>query len=93
MPEGHTLHRLAGALDVAFSGTAPLVTSPQGRFTEGAALLSGRAVERAEAYGKHLFVRFAGDGQLLLLLVLINYSYILKFQKQAVKLLFPYQKI
>ena len=39
MPEGHTLHRLAGALDAAFAGTAPAASSPQGRFVEGAALL------------------------------------------------------
>lgn len=61
MPEGHTLHRLAGALDHAYAGTAPHVTSPQGRFAEGAALLSSRLVEGAEAYGKHLFVRFEGE--------------------------------
>ncbi|SRR5580765_902618 len=61
MPEGHTLHRLASALDRAFAGTRPSVSSPQGRFVEGAALLSGRLVERAEAWGKHLFVTFEGD--------------------------------
>ena len=61
MPEGHTLHRLASALDRAYAGTSPLVSSPQGRFVEGAALLSGRPVERAEAWGKHLFVTFDGD--------------------------------
>jgi endonuclease-8 len=61
MPEGHTLHRLASALDRAFAGTHPEVTSPQGRFIEGSALLSGRLVERAEAWGKHLFVTFEGD--------------------------------
>ncbi len=61
MPEGHTLHRLASALDRAYAGTAPVVTSPQGRFVEGAALLSGRLVEGAEAWGKQLFVTFEGD--------------------------------
>lgn len=61
MPEGHTLHRLALTLDAAFAGTTPQVTSPQGRFTEGAARLDGRKVEHAHAWGKHLFVEFAGD--------------------------------
>lgn len=61
MPEGHTLYRLAGALHYAFAGTAPQVTSPQGRFAEGAALLDGHTVELAESYGKHLFVHFTPD--------------------------------
>jgi endonuclease-8 len=61
MPEGHTLHRLATALDQAFAGHPVRVSSPQGRFTESAALLDGRTVERAESWGKHLFVHFAHD--------------------------------
>ncbi len=61
MPEGHTLRRLAQALDAAFAGTTPVATSPQGRFTEGAALLNGRAVVAASAWGKHLFVEFQGE--------------------------------
>lgn len=61
MPEGHTIHRLALTLDRAFAGTRPRASSPQGRFTDGAALLDGRLVERAEAWGKHLFVTFEQD--------------------------------
>lgn len=61
MPEGHTLHRLALTLDRAFAGTAPQVTSPQGRFVEGAALLDGLTVEQARAWGKHLFVTFEDE--------------------------------
>lgn len=61
MPEGHTLHRLAATLDRRFAGTAPEVTSPQGRFADGAALLTGRVLEEAQAWGKHLFLTFAGD--------------------------------
>lgn len=61
MPEGHTLHRLAGALDRAFAGTRPRVSSPQGRFVEGAALLDGLLVERAQAWGKHLFLTFEAE--------------------------------
>ena len=72
MPEGHTLHRLAQALDSAFAGTAPLVSSPQGRFTDGAALLNGREVLRATAWGKQLFVEFAGDQWLSVHLGLIG---------------------
>ena len=61
MPEGHTLHRLAQALDAAFRGTSPAASSPQGRFEDGAALLDGREVVAASAWGKHLFMEFAGD--------------------------------
>lgn len=58
MPEGHTLHRLATRLDDAFAGRPVRASSPQGRFAESAALLDGRVLETAEAYGKHLFVTF-----------------------------------
>lgn len=61
MPEGHTLHRLALTLDRAFAGTRPRASSPQGRFVDGAALIDGRLLERAEAWGKHLFLVFEGD--------------------------------
>ncbi len=59
MPEGHTLHRLATALDDAFAGHPVRVSSPQGRFAESAALLDGRVLEGAESWGKHLWVHFA----------------------------------
>ena len=42
MPEGHTLFALARDLHEAFAGTTPEVTSPQGKFDDGAAELSGR---------------------------------------------------
>lgn len=61
MPEGHTLHRLARDLNRLFAGHAVRASSPQGRFADGAALLDGRVLEKADAYGKHLFVRFEGD--------------------------------
>lgn len=61
MPEGHTLYRLARELDAAFGGEEVRVTSPQGRFTEAAALLDGHRVESAESAGKHLFVHFDHD--------------------------------
>ena len=60
MPEGHTLHRLANQQDAAFRDRVVAVTSPQGRFANGAALLDGRRVERVTAYGKHLFQHYEG---------------------------------
>jgi len=60
VPEGHTLHRLAATLTEHFAGERVEVSSPQGRFTESAALLDGTVLETAEAWGKHLFVRFEG---------------------------------
>lgn len=61
MPEGHTLHRLAESLHRAFAGEEVIVSSPQGRFAPGAALLDGLVLDHAEAWGKHLFVEFAGE--------------------------------
>lgn len=61
MPEGHTLHRLALDLTAAFAGRRVRVSSPQGRFAEGAALLDGGTVLGAEAWGKQLFVELAGE--------------------------------
>ncbi|MGI9156054.1 MAG: Fpg/Nei family DNA glycosylase [Marmoricola sp.] len=61
MPEGHTLHRLATALDAAFGGREVRVSSPQGRFAADAALLDGEPLVTAESAGKHLFVEFSGE--------------------------------
>jgi endonuclease VIII len=61
MPEGHTLYALARDLHSAFSGTHPEVTSPQGRFTDGAAQVSGRELVGATSRGKHLFLEFDGE--------------------------------
>jgi endonuclease-8 len=72
VPEGHTLHRLAQSVDAAFAGTTPAVSSPQGPFAEGAALLDGRQVVEATAYGKHLFVEFDGEAWLNVHLGLIG---------------------
>jgi endonuclease-8 len=62
MPEGHTLHRLAGELSAAFGGRPVRVSSPQGRFVDAAAMLDGQVLEHAEAWGKHLFLGFP-DGR------------------------------
>jgi endonuclease-8 len=47
-------------------------SSPQGRFAEGAARIDGRVLERTDAYGKHLFHRYAGAGWLHVHLGLIG---------------------
>lgn len=60
MPEGHTLHRLAGELRDRFGGRVVRASSPQGRFAEAAALLDGTRLIDAQAWGKQLFVEFDG---------------------------------
>lgn len=72
MPEGHTIHRLAADLSAAFAGTSPQVSSPQGRFADGAALLDGHILERVDAWGKHLFVDFSAERRLHVHLGLIG---------------------
>ncbi len=46
------------------SGSAIEVSSPQGRFSAGAARLDGRICRAVEAYGKHLVYRFEGGDAL-----------------------------
>lgn len=60
MPEGHTLHRLARLHQRRFGRTAVVVSSPQGRFADGAAAVSGHIFKRASAWGKHLFHHYDG---------------------------------
>ncbi|MCW2500519.1 MAG: Formamidopyrimidine-DNA glycosylase [Frankiales bacterium] len=64
MPEGHTIHRLAREHAAVLQGQPVALASPQGRFASGAALLTGRVLERVEPYGKHLFYVFEGDALL-----------------------------
>lgn len=61
MPEGHTVHRLADAFRAHFVGDVLRASSPQGRFEEGAAVLDGRRLLQAEAYGKQMFLLFDGE--------------------------------
>ena len=62
MPEGHTIHRAARDHHQIFAGQKLNVLSPQGRFTEGASLLTGQLCLGVEAFGKHLLYRFnSGD--------------------------------
>lgn len=60
MPEGHTIHRLARQHRELFGRAQVTASSPQGRFEEGAAAISGRVLTRVEPYGKHLLYRFEG---------------------------------
>ncbi|WP_405459615.1 Fpg/Nei family DNA glycosylase [Streptomyces sp. NBC_00101] len=62
MPEGHTIHRLAADHRERFAGRPVRVSSPQGKFAEGAALLDGRVLDEADAHGKHLFLGFGAGG-------------------------------
>ena len=59
MPEGHTVHRLARTFAELFAGQVLAVSSPQGRFTAGAALLDGSRLVASRAWGKQLFLGFA----------------------------------
>lgn len=58
MPEGHVIHRLADEFTRIFGTHRLHITSPQGRFATEAALVDGSRLERAEAFGKHLFLHF-----------------------------------
>ncbi|MEV7283990.1 DNA-formamidopyrimidine glycosylase family protein [Streptomyces sp. NPDC093252] len=58
MPEGHTIHRLAQDYRAAFAGRPVRVSSPQGKFSDAAALLDRTPLEAADAHGKHLFLGF-----------------------------------
>jgi endonuclease-8 len=60
VPEGPTLHRLARLHQRRFGGHPVAVSSPQGRFTDGAAAVDGKVLRRASAWGKHLFHHYAG---------------------------------
>ncbi|MCD5342743.1 Fpg/Nei family DNA glycosylase [Arthrobacter sp. AK04] len=58
MPEGHSVRRLARQFGDVFGGRRLSVSSPQGRFSAGAALLDGHTLLAADAHGKHLFLHF-----------------------------------
>lgn len=60
VPEGHTIHRLARDLGTDLAGRPVRVTSPQGRFADGAAALDGKVLLRTEAWGKHLLLWWRG---------------------------------
>lgn len=62
MPEGHTLHRIARRQRKLFDGQRVAVSSPQGRFAEGATVVDGMVFDDAQAWGKHLVQRYR-DGR------------------------------
>lgn len=61
MPEGHTVHRTAGQFNDKFTGGQLEITSPQGRFSEGAKTISGKSLVHARAIGKQMFLEFDND--------------------------------
>ncbi len=58
MPEGHSVHRIARQFARSFTGPPVAVSSPQGRFAQGAARLDGHAIVQSRAVGKQLFLEF-----------------------------------
>jgi len=60
LPEGHTLHRVAAELRDRLAGQIVTSSSPQGHFILGAARVDGHRLVDAEAWGKHVLVRFEG---------------------------------
>ncbi|UCR89315.1 Fpg/Nei family DNA glycosylase [Mycetocola spongiae] len=61
MPEGHSVHRIARQFRRNFLDAPITASSPQGRFAEGAEVLSGRSLHRVDAVGKQMFAEFDGD--------------------------------
>jgi endonuclease-8 len=64
MPEGHTIHRIARDHQREFGGQKLKISSPQGRFSDGAKKLSGKKLNEVHAHGKHLCYQFSA-GKLL----------------------------
>src|ERR1700712_1498823 len=61
VPEGHTIKRIALDHAALFGDEVLAVSSPQGKFLSGAALLDGLALERIDTRGKHLFYVFPSE--------------------------------
>jgi endonuclease-8 len=61
MPEGHSVHRTANDFTEHFVGTEVFVSSPQGRFIEGARKVSGSKLISSTAVGKQLFLNFENE--------------------------------
>jgi formamidopyrimidine-DNA glycosylase len=64
VPEGHAIHRFARLHRRRLAGRRFAVTSPQGRFADGAARLTGLRLDGVDAAGKHLFYRWQGGATL-----------------------------
>ena len=61
MPEGHSIRFMGNLHRSAFSNKTLTITSPQGRFTEGAAKIDQKQLTDVTTHGKHLFLHFADD--------------------------------
>src|SRR5690349_2779684 len=63
MPEGDTIAYAAKRMRPVLEGRVPEVATPHPRFGRDAwpERLAGRAVERIDTHGKHLFLRFGED--------------------------------
>ena len=61
MPEGHTIHRAARDHHRIFARQKLIVSSPQGRFSDGASLLNLQICLAVEAFGKHLLYKFNNE--------------------------------
>ena len=61
MPEGHTIHRAARDHNKLFVGHKIDVSSPQGRFSNGAKSINKQMCVAVEAYGKHLLYEFKNN--------------------------------
>jgi len=61
VPEGHSVHRITRQFQRNFLGHPVSLSSPQGRFVEGAAILDGRTMTDARAIGKQMFLEFDHD--------------------------------
>jgi formamidopyrimidine-DNA glycosylase len=60
MVEGHSCHRLAFQHRKRLVGRKFVATSPNGRFSDGAASIDGKVLQRIEVHGKNLFYFFEG---------------------------------
>ncbi len=63
MPEGHSVRRLANRFQEWFVGSECELSSPQGRFAQGAARLTGRTMVNAFSVGKHMFLEFVDEDE------------------------------
>lgn len=64
MVEGHSVHRVASRHRLKLVGKKFSATSPNGRFTDGAAAIDGKEFASIEAVGKNLFAWFgAGEDE------------------------------
>lgn len=61
MPEGHSVHRIKRQFAANFVGERVWVSSPQGRFQQGAETLNNLEMTDARAVGKQMFLQFEND--------------------------------